>query len=570
MPLNVCYYWKKTGHSRRKDRCPYADTHTKNEVHFVGDDRRRHEHHVQRDQYAEVGDDRRRYEHHVQRDQYAEDGVETFVEELKGVDEADEVNVFSVHCSAESTAKYIAKAEDDEDSDDDDCTSAISSSDEEGDDDDDEKVPESNSMPSGAATAPSPIGNGPALRRRINGFAVVPPPATPAGDYYRKFPINELTSPSVSAAVGKGVAALSRSSNDSPNPLKKCVISKPISPLPVVYGVSTGRRLARAGRNTSGWLLDSGANRHVVNDASYFVKDSIKSVDFHCTVGNGTTTIKTMGDVLLRDQVTKQTVLLTQAILMENNSKNIISLVICNDAGCTTITANGVCTVSLKGRVILQGVLNAHARLFLMDARILFNETFQSVQRSIPPSPPLHPNMRLCAHPQCHLKHRHTDDDPSPRVVPAVTLKRSNGVLGVIPLPTRLLPADAKPVVLNLLLEGDSNSTLAQRLLNAHYLFGHIGFRSLRRFLGYPASEDNPTCFACVIANARPSASPAVSLKPKAQRELQRLHFDLGFGKNSEHIFCLFVDDYSRKMWAEEVKTKDLALPALNSLQSKL
>ena len=70
--------------------------------------------------------------------------------------------------------------------------------------------------------------------------------------------------------------------------------------------------------------------------------------------------------------------------------------------------------------------------------------------------------MRLCAHPQCHLKHRHTDDDPSPRVVPAVTLKRSNGVLGVVPLPTRLLPADAKPVVLNLLLEGDSSSTLAQ------------------------------------------------------------------------------------------------------------
>ena len=70
-----------------------------------------------------------------------------------------------------------------------------------------------------------------------------------------------------------------------------------------------------------------------------------------------------------------------------------------------------------------------------------------------------------------------------------------------------------------------------------------------------PLSDDNPTCFACVIAKARPSPSLAVSLKPRAQRELQRLHFDLGFGNNSEHIFCLFVDDYSRKMWAEEVKT---------------
>ena len=539
MPLNVCYHWKKTGRCRRRERCPYADTHTMGEVHFV--------------------DNRRgRYDRHDPRDQYAEEGVETLVEEeYKGGD--DEVNVFSVHCSAETTANVIAKAMEEEDSD----------------DEGDEEVPDEesnhekgNSIPLAAITAPPVIGDRPALRRRIGGFAVVPSPITPAGDYYRRFPINELTSPSVSTATSQGVAALPRTSNnDSLNPLKKSVISRPISSqkekLSVVFGVSTAKRLARAGKNTSEWLLDSGANRHVVNDASYFVNDSIKSVDFHCTVGNGSTTIKTMGDVLLRDEVTNQVVLLTQAILMENNSKNIISLVICNDAGCTTTTANGVCTVSLKGRVILQGVLNTHARLFLMDARILFN----NVPR---PSPPLHPNMRLCVHPQCHLKHRHTDDDPSPRVVPAVTLMRTDGVLKVIPLPTRLLPADSKPVVLNLLLEGDSNSSLAQRLLNAHYLFGHIGFRSLRRFLGYPASDDNPTCFACVIANARPSSSPAVSLKPKAQRELQRLHFDLGFGKNSEHIFCLFVDDFSRKMWAEEVKTKDLAFPAFKSLKAKL
>ena len=136
----MCYYWKKTGRCRRKDRCSFADTHTENEVHFVGDDRR--------------------HDHHVQRDQYAEDGVETFVEEeYEGVDEADEVNVFSVHCSAETTAKYIAGAKNDEDSDDDGCPSAISSSDEEGDDEEDEKVPdeESDSMPSAATTAPSPI-----------------------------------------------------------------------------------------------------------------------------------------------------------------------------------------------------------------------------------------------------------------------------------------------------------------------------------------------------------------------------------------------------------------------------
>ena len=146
--------------------------------------------------------------------------------------------------------------------------------------------------------------------------------------------------------------------------------------------------------------------------------------------------------------------------------------------------------------------MNTHARLFLMDAEVLVGETYQSVQSA----PPLLPNMRLCASPRCHLQHRHMDD-PSPRVVPAVTLKRGKEGLSIIPLPTRLLAKDA-PVVLNLLLEGDSKSTLAARLLNAHYLLGHLGFRALRRLLGYPLSDDNPTCFACVIAKARPSPLP--------------------------------------------------------------
>ena len=92
------------------------------------------------------------------------------------------------------------------------------------------------------------------------------------------------------------------------------------------------------------------------------------------------TTITAVGDVLLRDRVTCQNILLTQVILMENNSKNIISLVVCNDVGCVTLTADDVCTVSLKDKVVLRGVLNAHARLFLVDAFVHIDETFENVQ----------------------------------------------------------------------------------------------------------------------------------------------------------------------------------------------
>ena len=97
--------------------------------------------------------------------------------------------------------------------------------------------------------------------------------------------------------------------------------------------------------------------------------------------------------------------MLTQVILMENNSKNILSLVVCNDAGCTSATADGVCTVSLKGAVILRGVLNTHARLFLMNATVLVGETYQSVQ-SAPPSVAQYASLRQSAVPSAASSYR--------------------------------------------------------------------------------------------------------------------------------------------------------------------
>ena len=104
-----------------------------------------------------------------------------------------------------------------------------------------------------ATTTHSPsIGCGASLRRRMGGFAVLPPPITPAGNYYRNFPINNLTSSAVSTASSNGSAAKPRiTNNDSQTLLKTSVISKDAQPS-VVYDVSTARRLARVGKNTSG------------------------------------------------------------------------------------------------------------------------------------------------------------------------------------------------------------------------------------------------------------------------------------------------------------------------------
>ena len=52
------------------------------------------------------------------------------------------------------------------------------------------------------------------------------------------------------------------------------------APQPVIYGVSTEKRMARSSKDKSAWMLDSGANRHGVNNASYFIEDSVKRVNF--------------------------------------------------------------------------------------------------------------------------------------------------------------------------------------------------------------------------------------------------------------------------------------------------
>ena len=105
--------------------------------------------------------------------------------------------------------------------------------------------------------------------------------------------------------------------------------------------------------------------------------------------------------------------------------------------------------------------------------------------------------------------------------------------------------------------------SFAQRLLEVHRSAGHANFAVIRRLLGEPASRDNPTCTECMVAKMRQGSLPSQA-QERSTRVIHRLHMDLAFGK--EHIFLVVVDDYSRKTFAKEMKTKSHTLEALREL----
>ena len=52
-------------------------------------------------------------------------------------------------------------------------------------------------------------------------------------------------------------------------------------------------------------------------------------------------------------------------------------------------------------------------------------------------------------------------------------------------------------------LMASEETSFAQRLLDVHRSAGHAGFAVVRKLLGQPASNDNPTCPECMVAKMR-------------------------------------------------------------------
>jgi hypothetical protein len=112
--------------------------------------------------------------------------------------------------------------------------------------------------------------------------------------------------------------------------------------------------------------------------------------------------------------------------------------------------------------------------------------------------------------------------------------------------------------------QSQKSQDFPQRLLEAHWCYGHLHFSKLRKLLGLGKGPD-PDCAACTIAKSK----IATLSKTKYDRSIRinhRLHLDIGFTSNSKYCFQLAIDDYSRIGFLDVFNNKSEAFDAFTSL----
>ena len=93
----------------------------------------------------------------------------------------------------------------------------------------------------------------------------------------------------------------------------------------------------------------------------------------------------------------------------------------------------------------------------------------------------------------------------------------------------------------------------AQRLLEAHFAFGHLNFTKLRKMLHLKTGDD-PHCPACAVACSR--KAPLNKPPDRSTRVNHRMHVDIGFTAGSSNPFQLYVDDFTRVSYLDLLASK--------------
>ena len=105
-----------------------------------------------------------------------------------------------------------------------------------------------------------------------------------------------------------------------------------------------------------------------------------------------------------------------------------------------------------------------------------------------------------------------------------------------------------------------NSQDFGKRLLEAHWAYGHLHFDKLRKLLGLKKGDD-PDCPACTIAKSR-QAALSNEKYDRSTRPNHRTHADIGFTKNYDYCFQLYVDDFTRESCLDVLDTKGDAFNA--------
>lgn len=255
------------------------------------------------------------------------------------------------------------------------------------------------------------------------------------------------------------------------------------------------------------WCCDTGTNRFVTNDFNDFRPGSTQHVNTVVAVGSGTVTVKCQGTVHVQNPTTGVTIACTHVLYMPTCAKKLMPAQPFLKQGCSISLHdfNQIKLVDKHGTVVFDG--KEDGGLYYYHSRTLRG----------------HSPMR------------------DPLVVPAAD-NESTSFFG--------LPIGKKIHSLA--------RDFPQRLLEAHWAYGHLNFKKLRKLLGLKPGPD-PDCAACTIAMSR-KESLHKHVYERSIHINHRMHMDIGFTRGSSNPFQLYIDDFTRESYLDLLTDKGKTL----------
>ena len=268
------------------------------------------------------------------------------------------------------------------------------------------------------------------------------------------------------------------------------------------------------------WCCDTGTNRFVTNDVRDFVPGSIRRSPINVAVGGGVVISPCSGTVRIKSINHNHVIECEDVLFLPECAKKLVPAYQFLNKGCSlSLSDNYVCLHKDK-TLILSG--KEFGGLYYYHSQ---TERYQS-----------------------NISHVLGDEpdtvDPS---------YRSSALFGL-------------PVGKHI---SAKSADFSQKLLEAHWAYGHLNFKKLRKMFGLSAKGDDPHCPACTIAKQKQKAL-ADHAHTRASRINYLMWIDIGFTAGSRFKFQLYVDDFTRESFIDVLKSKDQCLPRWKDLQAHL
>ena len=270
------------------------------------------------------------------------------------------------------------------------------------------------------------------------------------------------------------------------------------------------------------WCSDTGTNRFVTNDINDYVPGTFVPTNTVVAVGGGNTTSPGYGTVIVKSLTHDCAMQYNKVLLMPECSKKLMPASAFIQKGCSLVfdDYNKVTLRAKDKKPILSGIE--------IDGLYYYHAiTISASENNVSP---VFPNINQ-----------------------SESFSARESTYFGLPVGKHISAA---------------SDNFARHLLEAHWAYGHIHFDKLRKLLGLKKGDD-PECPTCTIAKSR-QAAMAKQAAERSTRVNHRMHMDIGFTRDCNYKFQLYIDDYTRESYIDVLDNKADAFSCWVNLKDHL